>query len=113
MSVPKLIKLKCQFEELENNQFIQTISSSWGPTALFVKKVDGSLRLCIKYRKLNDWMIKNRYSLPKIDDLFDQLSGARVFSQLDLAMEFHHLRVSKESIPLTASKLVMFYMSGK
>jgi len=67
-----------------------------------VKKSDGTLRLCVDYRKLNDLTIKNKYPLPRIDDLFDQLSGARVFSQLDLATGFHQLRIAEDSIPLTS-----------
>lgn len=67
-----------------------------------MKKSDGTLRLCVDYRKLNDLTIKNKYPLPWIDDLFDQLSGARVFSQLDLATGFHQLRIAEDSIPLTS-----------
>ena len=62
---------------------------------MFVKKPDGSLRICIAYHKLNEKTIKNRYPSLRIDDLFDQLSGAKVFSQLDLAMGFHQLRGSR------------------
>ena len=69
---------------------------------MFVKKPDGSLRMFIDYRKLNKRTIKNKYPLPRIDDLFDKLSGARVFSQLDLATCFHQLRVAEDNIPLTA-----------
>ena len=67
-----------------------------------MKKSDGTLRLCIDYRKLNELTIRNRYPLPRIDDMFDLLSGAKVFSQLDLATGFHQLRVAEDSIPLTA-----------
>jgi len=70
--------------------------------AVFVKKSDGTLRLCIDYRKLNELTIRNRYPLPRIDDMFDLLSGAKVFSQLDLATGFHQLRVAEDSLPLTA-----------
>ena len=67
-----------------------------------MKKSDGTLRLCIDYRKLNELTIRNRYPLPRIDDMFDLLSGVKVFSQLDLATGFHQLRVAEDSIPLTA-----------
>jgi hypothetical protein len=70
--------------------------------AVFAKKPNGSLRLCIDYRKLNERTIKNQYPLHRIDDLFNRLSGTKVFSQLDLATGFHQLRVAEDSIPLTA-----------
>ena len=69
---------------------------------MFATKADGSLRLCVDYRELNKVMRNNKCTLPQIDDLFDQLSGTRVFSQLDLATGFHHLRVEAESIAKTA-----------
>ena len=69
---------------------------------LFVKKKDGSLRLCIDYRKLNELTIRNRYPLPRIDDLFDQLSGAQVFSKIDLRSGYHQLRIRAEDVPKTA-----------
>lgn len=72
---------------------------------MFPKKLDGSFRLCIDYRKLNEKTIKNRYLLPRIDDLFDQLSGAKVFSQLDLATGFHQLRVAEDGNPLTMFRI--------
>ena len=67
-----------------------------------MKKSDGTLRLCIDYRKLNELTNRNRYPLPRIDDMFDLLSGAKVFSQPDLATGFHQLRVAEDSVPLTA-----------
>ena len=69
---------------------------------LFVKKKDGSLRLCIDYRGLNKVTIKNKYPLPRIDDLFDQLAGSRVFSRIDLRSGYHQLKVRAEDIPKTA-----------
>ena len=69
---------------------------------LFVKKKDGSLRLCIDYRGLNKVTIKNKYPLPSIDDLFDQLVGSRVFSRIDLRSGYHQLKVRAEDIPKTA-----------
>ena len=76
--------------------------SPWGAPVLFVKKKDGSLRLCIDYRKLNELTIRNRYPLPRIDDLFDQLSGAQVFSKIDLRSGYHQLRIRAEDVPKTA-----------
>ena len=67
--------------------------SPWGAPVIFVKKKDGSLRLCIDYRQLNKVTIKNRYLLPRIDDLFDQVKGARVFSKIDLKSGYHQLRI--------------------
>jgi hypothetical protein len=68
---------------------------------LFVKKKDGSMRMCISYQELNKVMIKNRYPLPRIDDLLDQLQGARVFSKVDLRSGYHQVRVKEEDIPKT------------
>ena len=76
--------------------------SPWGAPVLFVKKKDGSLRLCIDYRRLNWVTIKNKYLLSRIDDLFDQLKGAQYFSKIDLRSGYHQLRVKDEDIPKTA-----------
>ncbi|KAL4032812.1 hypothetical protein IC575_005894 [Cucumis melo] len=73
-----------------------------GCAALFVKKKDGSMRLCIDYRELNKVTLKNRYPLPRIDDLFDQLQGATVFSKIDLRSGYHQLRIKDEDVPKTA-----------
>ena len=112
MSSKENEELKKQLIEFEAKQFIQSSSSPWGAAVVFVNKPDGSLRLCIDYRKLNEVTIKNRYPLPRIDDMFDQLSGAKVFSQLDLATGFHQLRVADDSVPLTLSALIMVPLSG-
>jgi hypothetical protein len=69
---------------------------------LFVKKKDGSMRMCIDYRELNRVTIKNKYPLPRIDDLFDQLKGASVFSKIDLLSGYHQLKVREEDVPKTA-----------
>ena len=79
MSKKENEEMRKQLSELETKQFIRSSSSPWGASAIFVKKSDGTLRLCVDYRKLNDLTIKNKYPLPRIDDLFDQLSGAKVF----------------------------------
>ena len=80
----ELAALKVQLQELLNKGFIRPSNSPWGAPVLFVKKKDDTLHLCIDYRQLNKVTVKNKYPLPRIDDLFDQLKGARVFSKIDL-----------------------------
>ena len=82
--------------------FIRLSTSPWGTSVLFAKKKDKTLRLCIDYRQLNRVTIKNWYPLPRIDDLFDQLGGARVYSKIDLRTGYHQLRVRDKNIPKTA-----------
>ncbi|GKF82501.1 putative reverse transcriptase domain-containing protein [Tanacetum coccineum] len=82
--------------------FIRPSSSPWGAPVLFVKKKDGSFRMCIDYRELNKLTVKNRYPLPRIDDLFDQLQGSSVYSKIDLRSGYHQLRVREEDILKTA-----------
>ncbi|MBG9689340.1 hypothetical protein ABD91_00060, partial [Lysinibacillus sphaericus] len=84
MAPIELQELKIQLQELLDIGFIRPSTSPWGAPVLFVKKKDGSMRLCIDYRELNHVTIKNRYPLPRIDDLFDQLQGAQFFSKIDL-----------------------------
>ncbi|GJU05754.1 putative reverse transcriptase domain-containing protein [Tanacetum coccineum] len=95
-------ELSTQLQELSNRGFIMSNSSPWGALVLFVKKKDGSFRMCIDYRKLNKLTVKNRYPLPRIDDLFDQLRGSRVYSKIDLRFGYHQLRVCEEDISKTA-----------
>ncbi|GJT99834.1 putative reverse transcriptase domain-containing protein [Tanacetum coccineum] len=98
----KMQELFGQLQELQDNGFIRPSHSPWGAHVLFVKKKDGSFRMCIDYRELNKLTVKNRYPLPRIDDLFDQLQGARHFSKIDLRSGYHQLRVHEDDIPKTA-----------
>ena len=98
----EMLELKKQLDELLEKGFIRPSSSPWGAPILFVKKKDGSIRMCIDYRELNKVTIKNRYPLPRIDDLFDQLQGARYFSKIDLRSGYHQMKVQEEDIPKTA-----------
>ncbi|GJT55287.1 hypothetical protein Tco_0990341 [Tanacetum coccineum] len=91
-----------QLKELSNKGFIRPSSSPWGAPILFVKKKDGSFWMCIDYRELNKLTVKNRYPLPRIDDLFDQLQGSSIYSKIDLRSGYHQLRVREEDIPKTA-----------
>ncbi|KAK2422360.1 hypothetical protein QL285_032900 [Trifolium repens] len=102
MSTSELDQLKKQLEELLEKKFIRPSVSLWGAPVLLVKKKDGSMRLCIDYRRLNQVTIKNRYPLPRIDDLMDELVGACVFSKIDLRSGYHQIRVKAEDIPKTA-----------
>ncbi|GKC04860.1 putative reverse transcriptase domain-containing protein [Tanacetum coccineum] len=95
----KLQELSTQLQELSDKGFIRPSSSPWGAPVLFVKNKDGSFRMCIDYRKLNKLTVKNRYPLPRIDDLFNQLQGSSVYSKIDLRSGYHHLRVRNEDIP--------------
>ncbi|GKC20958.1 putative reverse transcriptase domain-containing protein, partial [Tanacetum coccineum] len=95
-------ELSGQLKELQDKCFIRPSSSPWGAPVLFVKKKDGSFRMCIDYRELNKLTVKNRYPLPRIDDLFDQLQGSQFFSKIDLRSGYHQLRVHEDDIPKTA-----------
>ena len=95
-------ELSSQLSELLDKGFIRPSYSPWGAPVLFVKKKDGSFRMCIDYRELNKLTVKNRYPLPRIDDLFDQLQGASYFSKIDLRSGYHQLKVREEDIPKTA-----------
>ena len=93
MAPSKLKELKVQMEELVNKGFDRPSTSPWGALVMFVKKNDRSLRLCIDYRELNKVTIRNQYPLPRIDDLFYQLQGPRVFSKIDLSSGYHQLKI--------------------
>nr|GEV56680.1 putative reverse transcriptase domain-containing protein [Tanacetum cinerariifolium] len=95
-------ELSKQLQELLEKGFVRLSSSSWGAPVLFVKKKDGSFRMCIDYRELNKLTIKNRYPLLRIDDLFDQLQGSSVYSRIDLRSGYHQLHIKEEDIPITA-----------
>ncbi|GJW32772.1 putative reverse transcriptase domain-containing protein [Tanacetum coccineum] len=98
----ELEELLGKLKELQDKCFIRPSSSPWEAPILLVKKKDGSFRMCIDYRELNKLTIKNRYSLPRIDDLFDQLQGSQFFSKIDLRSGYHQLRVHEDDIPKTA-----------
>ena len=102
MAPTELKELKAQLEELLSKGFIRPSISPWGAPVLFVKKKDGSLRLCIDYRQLNRVTIRNQYPLPRIDELFDQLQGSRVHSKIDLRSGYHQLRVHEGDVPKIA-----------
>jgi hypothetical protein len=113
----ELAELKTQLQDLLEKGFIGPSSSPWGCPAIFVKKKDQTLRMCVDYRPLNEVTVKNKYPLPRIDILFDQLTGARVFSKIDLRSGYHQIRIRLEDIPKTAfttryglfEYLVMFF----
>ncbi|GKE76745.1 putative nucleotidyltransferase, ribonuclease H [Tanacetum coccineum] len=98
----ELEELLGQLKELQDKGFIRPSSSPWGASVLFVKKKDGSFRICIDYRELKKLTVKNRYPLPRIKDLFDQLQGSQFFSKIDLRSGYHQLRVHEDDIPKTA-----------
>ena len=98
MTPVELQELRVQLQELLDKGFIRPSTSPWGAPVLFSKKKDKTLRLCIDYRQLNRVTIKNRHLLPRIDYLFDQLRGARVYSKIDLRTGYHQLRVRETDI---------------
>jgi hypothetical protein len=102
MGVKDLVELKKQIEELLEKGFICPSLSPWGAPDLFVSKKDGSRRMCVDYRSLNEVTIKNKYSLPQIEDLFDQMRGAKVFSKIDLRSGYHQLKIRTEDVPKAA-----------
>ncbi|KAL0536830.1 hypothetical protein IC582_025792 [Cucumis melo] len=102
MAPSELKELKMQLQELVDKGYIRPTVSPWGAPVLFVKKKDGTLRLCIDYRQLNKVTIRNKYPLPRIDDLFDQLRGAALFSKIDLRSGYHQLKVRESDIAKTS-----------
>jgi hypothetical protein len=98
----ELVELKMQLQDLLEKGFIRLNSSPWGCLAIFVKKKDQTLHMCMDYRPLNEVTIKNKYPLPRTDILFYQLTGARVFSKIDLRSGYHQIRIRPEDIPKTA-----------
>ncbi|CAN6487285.1 unnamed protein product [Victoria cruziana] len=102
MAPVELIELKKQIQELVEKRFIQPSVSPWGAPVLFVKKKDSTMRLCIDYRMLNQATVKNKYPLPRIDDLLSQLSGTSIFSKIDLRSGYHQVRISKADVSKTA-----------
>ena len=104
MALTELKELKSQLQELLDKGFIRPSVSPWGAPVLFVKKKDGTLRMCIDYRQINKVTVKNRYPLPRVKDLFDQLKGASFFSKIDLRSWYYQLRVKEGDVPKTAFK---------
>ncbi|KAA0052117.1 RNA-directed DNA polymerase-like protein [Cucumis melo var. makuwa] len=102
MAPSELKELKDQLQELLKKGYIWPSTSPWRASVLFVKKKDGSMRLCIDYRQLNKVTIKNKYPLSRIDDLFDQLKGTSIFSKMDLRLGYHQLRIKESDLPKMA-----------
>jgi hypothetical protein len=102
MPVNELVELKKQLAELQTKGFIRPSSLLWGAPVLFVEKKDGTQQMCIDYRSLNEVTIKNKYPLPQIEDLFDQMKGANVFLKIHLRSGYHQLKIQESDIPKTA-----------
>jgi hypothetical protein len=104
MSTPELQELKMQLKELLDLGLIRPSVSPWAAPAIFIQKKDGSWRICIDYHQLNKATIKNQYPLPRIDDLFDQMKGATMFSKIDLQSGYHQLQIKEDEISKTTFK---------
>jgi hypothetical protein len=102
MAQNEMAELKTQLQELLDKRYIRPSYSPWGCPAIFVLKKDQTQRLCIDYQPLNAVTVKNKYPLPCIDLLFDQLIGAQVFSKIDLRSGYHQIKIREEDIPKTA-----------
>jgi hypothetical protein len=98
VSGPELVELKKQIDELLEKGYIRPSTSPWAAPVLFVEKKDVTKRMCIDYKSLNEVTIKNKYPLPQIEDLFDQLRGANVFSKIDLRSGYHQLRIRPSDV---------------
>jgi hypothetical protein len=105
MAAKQLAELMDQINELLEKGYIHPSSSPWGPLVIFVLKQDGTQRMCVDYRALNEVIIKNKYPMPRIDDLFDQLCNACVFSKIDLRLGYHQVKIQESNIPKTAFML--------
>ena len=105
MAPVELKEFKLQLQELLEKGFIRPSVSPWGAPVLFVKKKDGTLRLCVDYRQLNKMTVKNKYPLPRIDDLFDQLKGENVFLKIDLRSGYHQLRIKGVDVHKTTFRM--------
>ena len=101
MSVPEAIELKEQLRQLLEKAFIRPSVSPWGAPVLFQKKKDGTLRLCIDYQGLNNLTVRNKYPIPRIDELLDRLYESIVFSTIDLKSGYYQIRIKDEDIPKT------------
>jgi hypothetical protein len=102
MATNQLAELKEQLQELLGKGYIRPSAPPWGAPVIFVPKKDGTQRMCVDYRSLNEVTIKNKYPLPRIDDLFEQLKGACVFLKIDLRSGYHQLKIRATDIPKTA-----------
>ena len=105
MAPAELKELKVQLQKLVDKGYIRPSVSPWGAPVLFIKKKDDTMRLCIDYRQLNKVTICNKYPLPHIGDLFDQLKGVSVFSKIDLRLGYHQLKVRESDIPKTTFRM--------
>ena len=113
MSTPELKELQMQLEEILKKGCICPSVSPWGAPVFFVKKKYGTLILCIDFRQLNKVTVKNKYPLPRIDDLFDQLKDANIFSKIDLRSRYHQVRIKEEDITRLSSGQGMVIMSSQ
>ena len=111
MPLHELLELKKEIDKALRKGFIRPSSSAWGAPSLFIKKSDGTNRLVQDYRPINQATIQNKYPLPRINDLYDQLAGSKVFSKLDLRLGYHQIRARDVDIPKTA--FITHYCSYK
>jgi hypothetical protein len=111
--VDELEELKKQLNELSDKGYIGPSTSPWGSPVLFVKKKDGSMRMCIDYQNMNDVTVKNKYPLPRIDDLLDQLRNTKFFSKIDLRSGYDQMKIQSEDIPKTTLSQGMDNMSSQ